>query len=645
MKVKFWGTRGSISKAGKETLRYGGHTSCIEITTNDGVHLVLDCGTGMHGLGAQMAAREGKPINVHLLITQYTNWDHIQGLPFFAPLFIPGNNVHVYGPHGLRGGLQDALRGQMQYMYFPMSRDAYFGATVKYHDLAEETFTIGDIKVTTRYMNHPAETLGYRIEADGATVVYCTGHEPHDRYAAEERPSKAGWGHSTVEYAVDMASYARVRQVALFHHDPMRSDDEVDAMVALGHRRVTQRADQPDQDKASEGQLSPTGLAVVGAMEGYCTYIGDCPQECQAVRGKWLAPEEAAQVTALMAQGGKETESRSPTDARECLPRFSGDKTPRLPLVVFVTDDGVRECVRCAVQADPHIRAHFADSREDLQQLLARKNPAILVLGKSLAGVSQGGLALSKQLREEFPGLVCVIACGDGHKEAGHPDISDWLQWPFSQHYARTRLTALLSRHESKWVAADRCSDEGSRLAALRDLGMWQDAKPDARFDAITNTCTTSFKVPYAFISVVDSSQQWYMSKSGNLPGTCVSREESFCAHTILQEGVFEIVDATADPRFADNPLVTGDLRLRFYAGVPLAMRGGHKLGSLCIADNRPKKLTKDETETLRQLGVFVSSLLELYRRKSVARPLPGSTSAESGPCKCQLIHRCTEIC
>ena len=190
-----------------------------------------------NALGQSLLAANPKGIRGHILIS-HTHWDHIQGLPFFAPLFVPGNEWDIYGPVGLDESMREALSGQMQYTYFPVTMEQ-FGATVRYHDLVEGDFRIDDVRIATHYLNHPALTLGYRLEADGATVVYSCDHEPYSRtlaggtgeitghderhaaflrgadlvihdaqYTAREYPAKIGWGHSPVEYAVQMARYA-----------------------------------------------------------------------------------------------------------------------------------------------------------------------------------------------------------------------------------------------------------------------------------------------------------------------------------------------------------------------------------------------------------------------------------------------------
>jgi ribonuclease BN (tRNA processing enzyme) len=225
-----------------------------------------------------------KRLRGHILIS-HTHWDHIQGIPFFVPLFVPGNEWDIYGPTGLGQSLRETLAGQMQYTYFPVTLDQC-GAKIRYHDLVEGTFGIDDIKVSTHYLNHPALTLGYRLEADGVTLVYACDHEPHTRvlatgdgditgqdlqhadfvnradllihdaqYTAEEYPAKVGWGHSSVEYVVNVGRFAQVKKVALTHHDPLRDDDAIDRLVANIRAKLREDASSLDVFAAVEGQV------------------------------------------------------------------------------------------------------------------------------------------------------------------------------------------------------------------------------------------------------------------------------------------------------------------------------------------------------------------------------------------------------
>eukprot|EP00899_Mesostigma_viride_P023494 jgi/Mesvir1/4329/Mv18580-RA.1 len=670
MKVTFWGTRGFVSKAGKETLKFGGHTCCVHIVTNSGIHLILDCGTGARDLGTHLV-QEGTAVGAHVLIT-HTHWDHIQGLPFFSPLFIPDNNVHIYGPHGLRTGLHDAFRGQMQSKDFPLTLDAC-GARIEYHELAEETFTIGDVTVTTQLMNHNVVTLGYRIEADGATVVYCTDHEPHDRalaaggtperasaddrhcgflseadlvihdcpYVAAEYPSKAGCGHSTVEYVVDMALHAQVHEVALFHHSPLRSDGEVDALVAAGQGRVRQHIARLLGER---GLPVPHKLRVTGAMERHSMWLGKCRKEWGVPKSTWLSLEDAEGYMDKVREGvikrkKPKGSSVSTKPARNRVPSAEGEGAEELHffqrgdssllLVVYVTEGPMRECIREAVEGDARIRPYFAESLEDFHLLLDKKKPPLVLLGRALNGRPDEGLSLCSRVGERLPNTVCMVACEDGQRARWHPDVADWLQWPFTTRYAHVRIMAMLLRHQSKWLAADRCHDEERRLVALRDLKIL-DTAPDPRFDAVTTMCVMAFKVSHALVSLVDADRQWFKSKAGKIACSQTSRDESFCAHAILQDGIFEVPDTTMDPRFAENPLVTGELRIRFYAGVPLATRAGHKIGTLCILDDRPKKLTASEVGTLKQIALLVTELILTVRARQFAVAVASGAATES---------------
>src|SRR2546427_10673355 len=262
--VRFWGTRGSIAAPGRHTARYGGNTSCVEVRGADGTLVVLDCGTGARGLGLHLGQLP-QPPRLHLFIG-HTHWDHIQGFPFFVPAFVPGAELNIYAPLGFQRGLEEAMAGQMEYSYFPVKlRD--LRSRIHFTELDEGFFRVGDMLVETQYLNHTAPTIPYRISSGGASIAYATDHEPfwnasagryqhpgdqrhievmrdvdliiHDaQYTEEEYPAKKGWGHSTVEYATDVARAVGARRLALFHHDPGHDDATLDRMEALARDRV-----------------------------------------------------------------------------------------------------------------------------------------------------------------------------------------------------------------------------------------------------------------------------------------------------------------------------------------------------------------------------------------------------------------------
>jgi phosphoribosyl 1,2-cyclic phosphodiesterase len=255
MYVRFWGTRGCIPVPGPRTAIFGGNTPCVEIRTHNGVRLILDCGTGIRELGLELL-RSHNPCRVYLLIG-HTQWDHIQGFPFFAPAFESGTELHIFGARGLQGRLEELLAGQIQCAEFPLKLKD-LPSRVRCTELEESSFEIDGIHIETQYLNHTIPTIGYRISEGLTTVAYITDHEPfgdltvtdpkfsdprdqrhvqfvkdanliiHDaQYSAAEYANKRGHGHSPVEYVTDLAIQANAERLALFHHDPARDDASV----------------------------------------------------------------------------------------------------------------------------------------------------------------------------------------------------------------------------------------------------------------------------------------------------------------------------------------------------------------------------------------------------------------------------------
>ena len=282
MKLRFWGTRGSIATPGPSTNRFGGNTSCVELVTNAGQHFIFDCGTGARLLGMHMMEHAPKPIHAIILIS-HTHWDHIQGFPFFAPVFVSGGRITVCGPNGTSSTLLETLSGQMEYTYFPVKLGE-LGATIEYKELPEGANELEGVRIVTQHLNHPAATLGYRIEADGVSVMYVCDHEPyweslwrsdaapgvlssilhagdrrhadfllhadvviHDaQYTPAEYPAKKNWGHSTYRYATEIAAAAKVKRLILTHHDPTH-DDEFLGKVESQARAIARAAGSPMQ--------------------------------------------------------------------------------------------------------------------------------------------------------------------------------------------------------------------------------------------------------------------------------------------------------------------------------------------------------------------------------------------------------------
>jgi len=262
--VTFWGTRGTIPSPGPHTVRYGGNTACVEVRDGDGHLVILDAGTGIRGLGKRLAGEAAADgIRAHIVLS-HAHWDHIQGLPYFAPFFKAGNVITVWGPKQGDVGMESILRQLMQPVVFPVPLDALAAQLEVKHVNAEPIETEG-CSITSMRVRHPAVTLGYRLAMPGgASVVYVTDDELgaggryevgpkwrerfvrfigdadlliHDAmYTPEECRSHAGWGHSSYAEAVDLARESGVKRLVLFHHEPEHADDATDAIAEHARR-------------------------------------------------------------------------------------------------------------------------------------------------------------------------------------------------------------------------------------------------------------------------------------------------------------------------------------------------------------------------------------------------------------------------
>jgi len=252
MRVRFWGVRGSTPTPQKENMEYGGNTSCIEIRTDTNQILVFDGGTGIRLLGNELQQEFGdRSIRAHIFFSHF-HLDHIQGVPFFRPLYYPQNHFTFYFA-GRRDAhlVMDALAGMMANPYFPMNMSK-LPCSREYVDLVEETFTVADTRILVLPLNHPQGCVGYRIMQDSKVISYCTDVEHgvdwsdknvvtlaknadffivDSQYTPEELPGHVGWGHSSWKQAVESGIEAGVKQIALFHHDPYHEDGDVEKIL------------------------------------------------------------------------------------------------------------------------------------------------------------------------------------------------------------------------------------------------------------------------------------------------------------------------------------------------------------------------------------------------------------------------------
>lgn len=278
MVIRFWGVRGSIPVPGRATNRYGGNTSCVEVRPKGEPPIIIDAGTGIRKLGKLLLEEAfGEGRGKASILISHTHWDHVQGLPFFSPLYRAGNEVHVFARER-DVHLEAVFSQQHDAPYFPVPLSAMH-ATMQFHGVSEgASFDIGRAKVTSARLNHPSVAIAYRVDADGASVVYCSDTAPfsdmilaHEfverppsgilplalleelaemragvvalakdadlliydtQFTPEEYRKQPHWGHSRPDDAIEIAMAAGAKRLCLYHHAPMRSDDANDAILA-----------------------------------------------------------------------------------------------------------------------------------------------------------------------------------------------------------------------------------------------------------------------------------------------------------------------------------------------------------------------------------------------------------------------------
>jgi phosphoribosyl 1,2-cyclic phosphodiesterase len=284
--VRFWGTRGSIPTPGHKTRKYGGNTSCVEVRIDDAL-FICDGGTGLRELGVDLLARSSSSVEAHMFFS-HTHWDHIQGFPFFMPAYAKENSLYVYDVTKDDDRVHRLLLGQMRSEYFPVTFSD-LGSTIVPSDLGGGAKSIEGVMVRHYEQTHPGRSFAYSFEKNGVKVVYATDNEidmtvlnrddilqrpealrrvPEEfvrfvgdadlliadgQYTDEEYPAKLGWGHARASTVVDLAVQARVKQCAIFHHDPMHSDQHMDDKIS----RCRARAER-----------AGSNVVVFGAREG-----------------------------------------------------------------------------------------------------------------------------------------------------------------------------------------------------------------------------------------------------------------------------------------------------------------------------------------------------------------------------------------
>jgi phosphoribosyl 1,2-cyclic phosphodiesterase len=291
-RLTFWGVRGSIPTPGATTLHYGGNTTCVEVRT-DGQIIILDAGTGLRLLGQQLVAEfKEQPLELTLLLS-HTHWDHIQGLPFFIPVYKPNSHLHILGYEGARHGLEAVLVGQMENPFFPIALHEV-PANVRIEELKDLSFNVGPVRVESCFASHPGICVGYRLFTANGSIAFFPDNETYSeasvtpkpsgepdtdaqtlarnrkqrlikfledvdvlimdsQYDGEEYQHHVGWGHGCVKEVVALAIEARVKRLFLFHHDPNHDDAKVRQMEAQARQLVAASKSKLEVEAAREG--------------------------------------------------------------------------------------------------------------------------------------------------------------------------------------------------------------------------------------------------------------------------------------------------------------------------------------------------------------------------------------------------------
>jgi phosphoribosyl 1,2-cyclic phosphodiesterase len=293
MKVKFWGTRGSLPTPGRDTVRYGGNTPCLEVRLARNNLVIFDAGTGIRGLGDALMAG-GESVKAYLLIS-HPHWDHIHGFPFFKPAFISGNEFTILGAQSRNVTLRQMIGSQMDKVYFPIQLNE-LKAKINFRPIREGSMQIFEATLTSIYVNHPAFALGFRLSVGGHSLVYISDNEPFDRevarsvknvdkgivakymkekgdpnqrifdfargadilvhdttYTPEEYVNHVGWGHSHYLFSLKVADEAGVKTLVLFHHDQTHNDDKIDEIYQKCLKEIKTRNYSFDCIAAAEG--------------------------------------------------------------------------------------------------------------------------------------------------------------------------------------------------------------------------------------------------------------------------------------------------------------------------------------------------------------------------------------------------------
>jgi GAF domain-containing protein len=366
-----------------------------------------------------------------------------------------------------------------------------------------------------------------------------------------------------------VARAAGARRLALYHHDPLRHDDDVDDLVRRAHRHA-ESAGYPGE--------------VFAATEG---------------RTISLAPVQAGRLP-------PDTVARPPRQATEPPALEATART----VVLAVHDPTMAATLRAAAEAEGLEVLEGEATAIEPTATGTHEAPLVIFEERRERTTTQAEQRMADFGRIYGPDVTLIVVTTARPPTTGHrcEMATDWLVWPSTPSHLRTKLRAWVLRRACRWQSAPEPPDESRRLASLRGLGVL-DSAPEQRFDRYTTLACETFDVPIALVSLVDADRQWFKSRQG-IAATETPRDVSLCSHAILDDEVLQVPDALDDPRFEQNPLVEGALRVRFYAGVPLKLADGSRVGTLCVIDHQPRFLDESQIGRLRELGKLVEAEL-----------------------------------
>jgi len=277
--LHYWGVHGTLPAPGDAYTRYGGNTPCVSVQVSGEPLYVFDCGSGIKRLSDRLMAGAEERLSARVFIS-HTHWDHINTVPFFAPLYVRGNQIEIFGPYQGNLTIERAISAQMESVYFPVTIRE-FGARIMFRDLREETLQFGPVRIDTMLLRHPGYCLGYKLSCRDRSICYITDNElylptdpRHDAryverladfvrradvlitdttYRDHEYPAKVDWGHSCVSQVADLAARAEVKRLHLFHHDPDQTDNDIDAKLAETRRELERLGSKVVCDAPAEG--------------------------------------------------------------------------------------------------------------------------------------------------------------------------------------------------------------------------------------------------------------------------------------------------------------------------------------------------------------------------------------------------------